>query len=352
MFGCPTLVSCQFMPGWVGWIFLVPAVPSGADTAPVWTGVWVVARGWLCWVSLVTGFGHADVRGQWRCVVGVRCAALARVRQSAGAGWSPDACASILRLWAGLLVTGLRLQMMGPLRVWRGDVEVDAGPRQQRALLALLLAQHGRPVGVGELIELLWAADPPATATNIIQKYVGALRRLLEPAVAARSAGSYLVRDGNAYRLSAGAQVLDLAAFHQHVTAATATAAAGRLGEALNRYVEALHLCRGPRAVVWPTARPQRRSSPASTGSSPTQRPRLHGSRWPRRAPVNSSRRCGWPPPWTHCTNPCTPACWPRWPRPATRPRRCRSTSRSGNGSPTNSASTQDLHCAKRTCGC
>ena len=33
----------------------------------------------------------------------------------------------------------LRLQILGPLRIWRDEVEFDAGPRQQAYLLALLL---------------------------------------------------------------------------------------------------------------------------------------------------------------------------------------------------------------------
>jgi DNA-binding SARP family transcriptional activator len=37
-------------------------------------------------------------------------------------------------------MAGLRLQILGPLRLWRDGVELDAGPRQQAYLLALLLA--------------------------------------------------------------------------------------------------------------------------------------------------------------------------------------------------------------------
>ena len=68
----------------------------------------------------------------------------------------------------------VRLEILGPLRVRRGDTELDAGPHQQRCLLALLLAREGRPVSMNELIALLWGPDSPASATNIIQKYVGA----------------------------------------------------------------------------------------------------------------------------------------------------------------------------------
>ncbi|MEO3930107.1 helix-turn-helix domain-containing protein [Micromonosporaceae bacterium B7E4] len=49
-------------------------------------------------------------------------------------------------------------------------------PRQQRYLLALLLARTGRPVSTSDLIELIWGEDAPASAPNVIHKYVGALR--------------------------------------------------------------------------------------------------------------------------------------------------------------------------------
>lgn len=77
----------------------------------------------------------------------------------------------------------LRLQILGPLRLWHNGTEPDAGPRQQAQLLALLLARVGRPVSTRELIDLIWADDVPASALNIIHKYVGALRRVLEPAL-------------------------------------------------------------------------------------------------------------------------------------------------------------------------
>jgi DNA-binding SARP family transcriptional activator len=49
----------------------------------------------------------------------------------------------------------VRLQVLGPLRVWRGDVELDPGPPQQAYLLALLLARAGLPVSQAELIDLI-----------------------------------------------------------------------------------------------------------------------------------------------------------------------------------------------------
>jgi DNA-binding SARP family transcriptional activator len=50
----------------------------------------------------------------------------------------------------------LRVHVLGPLRVWRDGREVDAGPRQQRSVLAFLAARAGSPVTVTEMIDLLW----------------------------------------------------------------------------------------------------------------------------------------------------------------------------------------------------
>src|SRR5215469_13112919 len=105
--------------------------------------------------------------------------------------------------------SGVRLQILGPLRVWREGVELDVGPHQQAYLLAVLLARSGRPVSMDELIELIWDQASPASAVNVIHKYVGALRRLLEPSVRARDVGSYVRRRGNGYLFEGSADDAD-----------------------------------------------------------------------------------------------------------------------------------------------
>ncbi|WP_198169431.1 ATP-binding protein [Herbidospora daliensis] len=139
----------------------------------------------------------------------------------------------------------LRLRILGPLRLWRDGAELDAGPRQQAQLLALLLARAGRPITTRELIDLLWGDDAPASALNIIQKYVGALRRLLEPALPARAAGGYLHRRGDAYVFEAGPGALDLVDFRRHLVAARTDLAARSPDTALDHYVTALGLWHG-----------------------------------------------------------------------------------------------------------
>ena len=143
-------------------------------------------------------------------------------------------------------VGSLRLQVLGPLRVWHGGAEVDPGPRQQACLLALLLAHAGRPVGAGELIDLIWGENEPASALNVIHKYVGSLRRLLEPTLRPRQPGAFLVRSTNGYLCTAGPDVLDLARFRQLVATARTALGTNREAAALDQYVAALELWSGP----------------------------------------------------------------------------------------------------------
>ncbi|GAA0897868.1 hypothetical protein GCM10009557_96420 [Virgisporangium ochraceum] len=130
----------------------------------------------------------------------------------------------------------LRLQILGPLRIWRNGEELDPGPRQQAYLLAVLLARAGKPASINELVDLVWADRAPASATNILQKYVGALRRLLEPTVPARATGAFLRRHGSGYLFAAGADTLDVAEFRELIGAAEAAAAERRPDAALDAY--------------------------------------------------------------------------------------------------------------------
>jgi DNA-binding SARP family transcriptional activator len=139
----------------------------------------------------------------------------------------------------------LRVQILGPLRVWRDGREVDAGPQQQRSVLAFLAARAGNPVMVTEMIDLLWGEDPPPSAVNAVHRYVGALRRVLDPTIEARSPGRWLVRHGPGYRLGVAVENLDLAAFRHAAGAARSSVRDGDEATALERYVEALRLWQG-----------------------------------------------------------------------------------------------------------
>ena len=141
----------------------------------------------------------------------------------------------------------LRLEILGPLRLWRGGVELDPGPGQQAFLLALLLARAGRPVSTTELIDLIWGDDAPASALNVIHKYVGGLRRLIEPELPTRATGSFLHRRGNSYVIAMSSEILDLIAFRELV----ARALAEHDERALDLFAEALGRWHGPAGGVF-----------------------------------------------------------------------------------------------------
>ncbi len=138
--------------------------------------------------------------------------------------------------------------VLGPVRAWRDGVELDLGPPRRRAMLAVLLARTGGPVSLGEIADVLWGADPPSYATNIIHQYVGALRRLLEPDLPARAAGRWLVRSAGGYRLEVDAESLDLLRFRR-LRGQARGCVDGDPREAVALLTEALQLWRGPAAI-------------------------------------------------------------------------------------------------------
>ncbi|GAA2213860.1 BTAD domain-containing putative transcriptional regulator [Nonomuraea monospora] len=146
----------------------------------------------------------------------------------------------------------VRFTVLGPVRAWRDGVELAAGPPQQRAMLALLLAQAGRPVSLSEIVHVLWGKNPPVSAVNVVHRYVGMVRRLLEPALAVREEGRWLVRDRGGYRLDVGPGEVDLLSFRRLAEDARRRRANGAAHAALKLMTEALALWHGPAAAGIP----------------------------------------------------------------------------------------------------
>lgn len=99
-----------------------------------------------------------------------------------------------LTVIVGSAADSLRFAVLGPVRAWRGDVEIDCGPPAQRKVLALLLVAGGEPVSMTQLVELRWAGTPPVSAANSVHRGIGMLRRQFEPGLPTRQRGRWLVR--------------------------------------------------------------------------------------------------------------------------------------------------------------
>jgi len=126
----------------------------------------------------------------------------------------------------------LRASVLGPVRAWVADREIDLGAARQRSVFAVLAAHAGRLVGRDELITAIWGDSPPVTAAGSVYTYVSGLRRVLPPGRLTSASGGYLLRlepgeldAGRFQRLRAGAAELLTAGDHR--------GAAERLAEAL-----------------------------------------------------------------------------------------------------------------------
>ncbi|GID96430.1 BTAD domain-containing putative transcriptional regulator [Amorphoplanes digitatis] len=139
----------------------------------------------------------------------------------------------------------LRISVLGPLRAWIGERELNLGPGRQRALFAALTANANRMVSRDELIEAVWGASAPATATGSVYTYISGLRRSLDPDRAGRGAGELLVSGSSGYLLRLSPGALDSDRFAVLCTRAAELHGAGDLAGAAARLDEALALWHG-----------------------------------------------------------------------------------------------------------
>ncbi|MGW2155190.1 BTAD domain-containing putative transcriptional regulator [Nonomuraea sp. NPDC001699] len=133
----------------------------------------------------------------------------------------------------------MQFGILGPLEVRSsgGDAIAVGGPRP-RALLALLLLEAGRTVGVDRLIDAQYGESPPAGAANAVQAQISRLRRNL-PA-------DLIEFHGAGYRLAVPPEDVDAHRFERLAREGRRLLAAGRHAAAADTLKECLDLWRGP----------------------------------------------------------------------------------------------------------
>jgi DNA-binding SARP family transcriptional activator len=112
-------------------------------------------------------------------------------------------------------VIGVRV--LGPLQVVVDDVPADVGGPRQRCVLARLIAEHGRVVSAGRLIEDLYAGEAPPQALAAVQSYVSHLRRALEPGRPPRAPSGVLVTSPPGYAIQLGQDAVDAWSFEDEI---------------------------------------------------------------------------------------------------------------------------------------
>lgn len=141
--------------------------------------------------------------------------------------------------------TGLYFAVLGPLQVTRSGEALPLGGHQQRAVLALLLAEPGMVVSIGRLGDALWGEETPSGFVTTLQTYVFHLREVLEPGRPHGAPGRVLVTEPGGYRLDTRGSVVDAAAFERSVQSGRAALDRHAYGEASADLTRALSLWRG-----------------------------------------------------------------------------------------------------------
>ncbi|MET7456244.1 BTAD domain-containing putative transcriptional regulator [Streptomyces sp. NPDC005574] len=126
----------------------------------------------------------------------------------------------------------VRFSVLGPVRAWRGEQELDLGSPQQRAVLAALLLRRGRAVPLAELLDAVWGEEQPTAAVSVLRTYVSRLRKLVEPERETAGSRRVVVSVGGGYLIRLPEDGLDLTVFEQRVTEARKLRAAGKLSDA------------------------------------------------------------------------------------------------------------------------
>lgn len=143
----------------------------------------------------------------------------------------------------------MEISILGPLVVSHGGRVAQLTAPKPRSVLGLLLLNADQTVSASTLIQDLWGASPPASATTTLQTYIlqnrkclGALLGVPVPEVAK----SQLVTVPGGYLLQLGASEFDRRSFDQFAAAGRRALAAGEKTEAATLLSRACALWRGP----------------------------------------------------------------------------------------------------------
>jgi YVTN family beta-propeller protein len=135
----------------------------------------------------------------------------------------------------------VEFRVLGDLEVRHHGTAIPLGPRQQRAVLALLVLHVGETVSVERIVDAIWGEAPPATAAKTVHVYVSRLRKALAPA----DAGAIVTRD-HGYALRVDPEQVDALVFERLVREGREALADGDPSRAEAALSAALALWQGP----------------------------------------------------------------------------------------------------------
>lgn len=105
----------------------------------------------------------------------------------------------------------MRYRALGPITVELDGLEAKLGGLRQQMVLAVLLRSANRVVSQDNLIDSVWAGEPPEAARATVQSYIYNLRRVL--------GSDAILRRGDGYLIEVDASTFDVLAFEKSVEA-------------------------------------------------------------------------------------------------------------------------------------
>lgn len=138
---------------------------------------------------------------------------------------------------------GLRISLLGPVRIRFGGHEVAAGSGQRQAVLAVLALRAGQVVTVDDLVHLVWGESAPPSVAAVVRNHISRLRAAIGHG--GGSAARTLVSRAGGYALELADRGLDVAEFDLLADAAAGRQDRGEEAAAAGMYREALALCTG-----------------------------------------------------------------------------------------------------------
>lgn len=131
----------------------------------------------------------------------------------------------------------VELRLLGDVEAWLDGGRLEIGHVRQRCVLVALAVDVNRTVATEQLIDRVWADDPPYNARNALAAYMSRLRTLF-----AGTADVQILRQAGGYQMSAEATAIDLHRFRSLTARARDSADPALVAALLD---EALELWRG-----------------------------------------------------------------------------------------------------------
>ena len=154
----------------------------------------------------------------------------------------------------------VEFRILGPVRLHAAGRTTAVGEPRQQVVLAALLLEAGRTVGIDTLVDRVWGESPPQQARRSLQAHIARIRRALE---SAEPGGAPLTRDAGGYRLDISPDQVDLFRFRRAVREGAHRAGlelwhgeplAGLRGDWVERTRRALRQEHAAAVVAWASA--------------------------------------------------------------------------------------------------